>query len=148
VVARPAGPGRRFAAAPRATPTELHTYFADFAPQEIAVNLNLERRAEQDRTVHIGPAAITPAIDEDYWSYRVRLSDTQAIVGFPKFNTIGVGFAVEEDWNTNLPCRLSAETIFEHIQHNKGDDAIRDEDVLAAIELVRQAAIEDRGDAA
>jgi hypothetical protein len=109
------------------------------------VELILERRAEQDRTVHVGVAAITPAIDENYWSYRVRLSDTQAVVGFPKFGTIGIGFAVEEDWNTNFPYRIAAEETFEHIKHNKGDDAIRDEDVLAAIELVRQAAIEDRG---
>lgn len=108
------------------------------------MELILERRAERDRTANIGFASITPAIDEDYWSYRVRLSETQAIVGFPKFLTIGVGFAVEEDWNTNLPYTIAADAIFEHIKHNKGDDAIRDEDVLTAIELVRQAAIEDR----
>lgn len=108
------------------------------------MELVLERRAEQDRTVRVGFAAITPAIDEDYWSYRVRLSDTQAIVGFPKFGTIGIGFAVEDDWNTNLPYTIPAGRTFEHIRHNKGDDGIRDEDVLAAIELVRQAAIEDR----
>lgn len=109
------------------------------------MNLTLERRAEQDRTVLVGLAAITPAIDEDYWSYRVRLSETQAIVGFPKFGTIGIGFAVEDDWNTNLPYTMpTAEKIFEHIRHNKGDDSIRDEDVLAAIGLVQQAAREDR----
>ena len=30
----------------------------------------------------------------------VRLSDAQAILGFPKYLTIGIGFAIEDDWNT------------------------------------------------
>jgi hypothetical protein len=108
------------------------------------MNLNLERRSEMDRTAQIGPAMLTPAIDEDYWAYRVRLSDKQAIVGFPKFMTIGIGFAVEEDWNTNLPYTCGTDEIAEHIAHNKGDDSISDEDVRAAIALVQAAAREDR----
>ena len=68
---------------------------------------------------------ITPPIDEDFWSYRVRVSDTQAVVGFPKFGVVGVGFAIEnEDWNTNLPSSIAAEEILGHIAVNKGDDAI------------------------
>jgi hypothetical protein len=110
------------------------------------MNLNLERRSEMDRTAQIGPAMLTPAIDEDYWAYRVRLSDKQAIVGFPKFMTIGIGFAVEEDWNTNLPYTCGTAEIAEHIAHNKGDDSISDDDVRAAIALVQAAAREDRGD--
>lgn len=87
---------------------------------------------------------MTPPIDEDYWAYRVKLTDTQAIVGFPKFGTIGIGFAVEDDWNTNLPYQSETEHIFEHIAHNKGDDAISDDDVREAIRLVQAAAREDR----
>jgi hypothetical protein len=108
-------------------------------------DLKLERRDQQDKTRPIGGIAMmTPDIDEDYWAYRVRLSDTQAVVGFPKFMTIGVGFAVEEDWNTNFPYTCGTEEIFQHIKHNKGDDAIADDDVRAAIALIQEAAREDR----
>jgi hypothetical protein len=110
----------------------------------MTTELKLERRDQADTTAHIGPAMLTPAIDEDYWTYRVRLSNKQAVVGFPKFMTIGIGFAVEEDWNTNLPYTCGTDKIAEHIAHNKGDDSISDEDVRAAIALVQAAAREDR----
>jgi hypothetical protein len=106
--------------------------------------LVLEVRGQEDKTAHIGPAMITPAIDDDYWAYRVRLSDAQAIVGFPKFGTIGVGFSQEEDWNTNLPYTCETEEIYRHIKHNKADDAITDDDCLAAIRLIQDAATEAR----
>ena len=84
---------------------------------------------------------MTPLIDDDYWYWRVKLGDgDQAIVGFPKFTTVGIGFAQEDDWNTNLPFSSSARTIYEHIEHNKGDDAIAAADCREAIELVREAA--------
>jgi hypothetical protein len=103
-------------------------------------SLVLETRSQQDKTVHAGPAMITPLIDEDYWQYRVRLSAAQAIVGFPKFFTTGIGFAQEEDWNTNLPYTCDAEKIYDHIAHNKGDDSISREDCIAAIRLIQDAA--------
>ena len=110
-------------------------------------DLTLERRSQPNLTGLIGDEGavimLTPPIDEDYWEYRVRLSETQAVVGFPKFTTIGIGFAVEEDWNTNLPYFCSTEEIFDHIRHNKGDDAISDADVIEAIRLVQAAATED-----
>ena len=44
-----------------------------------------------------GKIMITPAIgDKDYWKYRVKLSDKQSIIGFPKFSLIGIGFMVED----------------------------------------------------
>lgn len=107
------------------------------------MTLVLETKPQQNETAVIGAISLTPAIDEDYWAWRVRLSETQAIVGFPKFTTVGIGFAVEEDWNTNLPYTCSAEQIFAHIAHNKGDDAIRDEDCLAAIRMI-QVAVSER----
>ncbi len=110
------------------------------------MELKLERRDQANETPHIGPFMLTPAVNEDYWAYRVRLSDKQAIVGFPKFMTIGIGFAVEEDRNTNFPYTVDTEATFQHIKHNKGDDSISDDDVRAAIALVQQAAREDRGD--
>jgi hypothetical protein len=99
----------------------------------------LERRNQRDKTTHVGRAMLTPAIGEDYWSYRVRLSDKQAIVGFPKFSTIGIGFAVEDDWNTNLPYTCDTDEIFGHILHNKGDASIADNDVREAIAMVQAA---------
>jgi hypothetical protein len=111
------------------------------------IELTLERRGQVDRTPNIGGGRIlmTPPISEDYWSYRVLLTDKQAILGFPKFGTIGVGFAVEDDdWNTNLPFTCSAEEIFDHIKHNKGNDAIPDEHVLAGIRMIQEAIREDR----
>jgi len=45
--------------------------------------LVLETRDQRDKTVHAGPIAIAPFVNEDYWAYRVKLSDRQAIVGFP-----------------------------------------------------------------
>lgn len=108
-------------------------------------NLVLERRDQADETPQVGPVMITPALGESYWAYRVILSERQAIVGFPKFGTIGIGYAVEDaDWNTNLPYTCDTDQILEHIAENKGDDSISDTDVRAAIVLVQEAAKADR----
>jgi hypothetical protein len=125
-------------------------------------DLILERRTQADGTVEFylpngenGEAGVTalftPPINSDYWAYRVVVADGQAVVGFPKFGTIGVGFAVEDyDWNTNLPYTTEAEDICQHIWENRGpnipntvDEKLR---IMQAIELIRTAAKEDRGD--
>jgi hypothetical protein len=106
--------------------------------------LTVERRAEQDDGQVAPGIAITPKISEDYWAYRVVLSEKQAILGFPKFSTIGIGFAEEKDWNSNLPYECNTEHIFRHIQHNKGDASISDDDVLEAIRLVQEAIKADK----
>lgn len=82
---------------------------------------------------------ITPPIDEDFWMMRVTLSENQAIVCFPKFSTIGIGFQHEADWNTNLPYTCDAQKIFDHISHNKGDQSIKDGDCVKAIEMIQAA---------
>jgi len=105
-----------------------------------APDLILETGSQQDNTAQAGPVMITPPINDDYWAWRVKLSDAQAIVGFPKFMTIGIGFAQEEDWNTNLPYTCETEEIFRHIAHNKGDDSISDDACRTAIDMVRAAA--------
>jgi hypothetical protein len=105
-----------------------------------AAALVLELKDQPDGTVRIGSMELTPALNEAYWQYRVVLSERQAIVGFPKFGTVGIGFAVEDaDWNTNLPYTCEADEIFAHIAENKGDDTIPDADCLRAIEMVREA---------
>jgi hypothetical protein len=85
-----------------------------------------------------GPTLIiTPPIGEDYWIYRVQLKHGQAILAFPKFGTIGCGFAIEEDWNTNLPLGCPAEEIFRHIKHNKGFADISDDECIAVIKALQ-----------
>lgn len=87
-----------------------------------------------------GTVLITPPIDEGYWLFRVPLSENQAIIGFPKFGTIGIGFQVEDDWNTNLPYTCEAGMIYNHIQHNKADDSISDDACIEAIEAIQNQA--------
>ena len=91
-----------------------------------------------------GTIMMTPSIDEDYWTVRVPLTKTQAIVGFPKFFTIGIGFAQEVDWNTNLPYQSEAEEIYNHIEHNKKFKTISKEDCIKAIKMI-QVAVEVLG---
>ncbi len=85
---------------------------------------------------------ITPPLDEDYWLMRIAVSPTQAVVCFPKFGTIGIGFQRADDWNTNLPYREPVEAIFAHIKDNKGDDSIPDARCVAAIRLLQAAIVE------
>jgi len=110
--------------------------------------LVLERRSVMYSPAQMGIISkeiiMTPVIGEDYWDYRVKLSDKQAVIGFKKFNTIGIGFAVEEDWNTNLPYQSSTQEIFNHIKHNKLDMSILNSDVIKAIVMIQKAAMEDR----
>jgi hypothetical protein len=81
----------------------------------------------------------TPPLDKDYWMIRVQLSENQAIVAFPKFRTLGIGFQIEEaSWNTNLPYTFPAKKIYEHIKINKGDDSISDEECIKAIRLIQK----------
>lgn len=82
---------------------------------------------------------VTPAIDEDYWLFRVPVSDKQAVVGFTKFGLLGIGFQHETDWNKNLPSDCSAEEIYRHISVNKGDDLIPKTRCIQAIRLIKRA---------
>lgn len=102
------------------------------------MELILEDRDQRDKTLLVGNLAMTPPIDESYWEYRVKLHKDQAIVAFPKFFTIGVGFAQEEDWNTNLPYSCDAEEIADHIWHNHKYDEITRDMVVSAIKLIQE----------
>lgn len=108
------------------------------------MNLRLERKNQPDETGDVaGLISFTPPIDADYWEYRVIVGERQAVVGFPKFSTIGIGFAFEEDWNTNLPWASTTESIWKHISHNKGDESIPDAWCIQAIEMIQSAVAED-----
>jgi len=88
-----------------------------------------------------GRIMITPAISDDYWLFRVGVSDIQGIICFPKFGTFGVGFQIEEDWNTNLPYTCDTMEIYNHIKHNKGDAKISDAICIDAIKMLQDACI-------
>lgn len=108
----------------------------------VQINQKFVEADSNIRTKSGGLIMVTPPIDEDYWLFRVPVSDKQAVVGFPKFGTIGIGFQKEDDWNTNLPYQCSTDKIFNHIKHNKGDESIPDDSVLAAILEIQIAAKE------
>jgi len=84
-----------------------------------------------------GPAFMTPPLDGHYWIARVLLHADQAIVIFPKFYTMGCGFAQEEDWNTNLPISVDAKEIYNHIACNKKYPEITEEECLEAIRILQ-----------
>lgn len=86
-----------------------------------------------------GMILITPPLDGDFWLFRVAVSSSQAVVEFPKFMIMGIGFQHEEDWNTNLPYTCEADEIFRHIAHNKGDESITDEKCIKAIQMLKDA---------
>ena len=114
------------------------------------MDLKLEAKPIKDKTPTIktaggGEILLTPPVGEDYWLARVAVSDKQAIIAFPKFGTIGIGFQHEDDWNTNLPYSCGTKEIFDHISHNKGDEAIPDERCIQAIEMVQAYAREVKG---
>ena len=119
------------------------------AMTDTSPKLALEIRDQGNETVSIaagsGLVQMPPLLDDDYWSYRVRLSDTQAVLGFPKFSTVGIGFAVEDDgYNTNLPYHCPTDQILAHIIDNKGDGTISDADVREAIRMIQLAVIDER----
>lgn len=83
---------------------------------------------------------ITPPIgDKDYWLFRVNLFEDQSVIAFPKFGTIGIGFAIEDAWNTNLPYSDSAESICKYIWHNRRYSAIKKKRTIRAIKMLQQA---------
>jgi hypothetical protein len=86
-----------------------------------------------------GAIQITPPINKDYWLLRVHVGYGQNVVLFPKFGTFGIGFAKEENWNTNLPRSCDAEKIYSHIEYNKGDVRIPKMRCIRAIQMLQQA---------
>jgi hypothetical protein len=105
------------------------------------MNVELNSRFQKaSDTIHVGDRVVmvTPPIDENYFVARVHLHKNQYIVCFPKFGTIGCGFAQERDWNTNLPITSEPEVIYNHIAHNKKYKIITKESCIQAITLLRE----------
>ncbi|MEI6487732.1 MAG: hypothetical protein WCP52_02150 [Bacteroidota bacterium] len=108
---------------------------------QLILEVNKKYFGGDENNVKLGNTlfVITPPIDEEYWQFRVMVDKEQAIVGFPKFNTLGIGFAKEDDWNTNLPYNSSTNEIWEHIKRNKYFASISDKDCIKAIKMVQNA---------
>lgn len=110
--------------------------------KQMCVEINDKYETDKKKEGIIGGGILmTPMAlgTDEYWIYRVVLSPDQAVIGFPKFSTIGIGFQKEEDWNTNLPYSCDASEIFEHIRHNKYDKNISDEECIKAIQMIKDA---------
>jgi hypothetical protein len=101
----------------------------------VQANSKLVRDPCAGSTIMIPP----PIGDKDYWLFRVNLFEDQSVIAFPKFGTIGIGFAIEDDWNTNLPYKGSAESICNHIWHNRRYVAIKKKRTIKAIEMLQEA---------
>lgn len=103
---------------------------------DVEINKNF---VKTDTDVKFGRSIVmvAPPVDEDYWIFRAKLFKDQAVVAFPKFSGIAIGFAQEEDWNTNLPCECQPEVIFNHIKHNKKYSEISNEKCLEALKSIR-----------
>ena len=110
---------------------------------KLELEINRRQFIEKTYTFKGFRSMITPKelwTDQDnFWIFRVKVSNNQAIVGFPKFSVIGIGFQKETDWNTNLPSDIEATRIFSHIKANKGDDNIPDELCIEAIQMIKNA---------
>lgn len=76
----------------------------------------------------------------DKFLFIVNLGKGQAIVAFPKYSqSIGIGFFIEENYDTNLPYQCKAEDIYNHIKCNKKYKEIKKKDCIAAIEKIQTA---------
>ena len=103
------------------------------------MKLEVNAQFEEQQTALTPNVIMSPIVGEDYYLFRVHLYKDQYLLAFPKFNTIGIGFAQEEDWNTNLPFICVAEDIYDHIKHNKKYKEIKKQEVMHAIELLQVA---------
>ena len=85
-----------------------------------------------------GTFIVTPPLDGDYFIARVVLHKDQAVQIFPKFMTIGCGFAIEEgSWNTNLPLAWNTDELVDHIWKNRKYEEITKEMVAEAVDLLK-----------
>ena len=105
---------------------------------KLEVNMNNVPDDEAKESLKKQGIMITPPIDKDYWVVRVKLFEDQYIQAFPKFITMGIGFAIEEDWNTNLPYTCEADEIRKHIWHNRRYVAIKKKRTIRAILMIQE----------
>lgn len=105
---------------------------------KLEVNMNNVPDDEAAERLKQQRILITPPIDKDYWVVRVHLFEDQYVQAFPKFTTLGIGFAIEDDWNTNLPYTTEADEIRQHIWHNRRYIAIKKKRTNRAITMIQE----------
>ena len=107
--------------------------------KKLQIEANAKMDFNRDKNINFGGvvAMITPDIDKEFWAIRVKVHEEQAVVAFPKFYTMGIGFQDESDWNTNLPYTCGAEEIYKHIKCNRKYKSIPVEDCIKAIKMIR-----------
>lgn len=71
--------------------------------------------------------------------FKVELFKDQALIAFPKFSTIAIGFKEEEDENTNLPYVCDELEIYNHIKCNKFYKEIKKKTCIEAIKMLQVA---------
>ena len=106
------------------------------------LQLEFRNEFEQDTTTFkVGNVNImvTPPLDDDYWVFRIKLHEDQSLIAFPKFGTLGIGFAQENNWNTNLPYQCTTKDIYNHIKENKKYKQITKKKCIEAIEILQKA---------
>lgn len=86
-----------------------------------------------------GTIEFSPVVYDEYYLFRVHLYKDQYLLAFPKFGTLGIGFALEDDWNTNLPYICDTDKIYDHIKCNKKYKEIKKRDVINAINELKAA---------
>lgn len=106
-------------------------------------DLKLRRRAEEDQTQVAPNLSIGRSGGDDYWAYRVDLSDKQALIGFPKHGTIGVDFL--HNHGQDLPYSVNPERLADFFSRGRllgGDETMPRANVIHAIKMIREAVVE------
>ena len=100
-----------------------------------------EKYVRESPSVRLGNAVVmvNPPVGVDYWVFKVRLYEDQAMIAFPKFGQMGISFLREERRNINLPAMSSAEDIWEHIKPNKKYMQITKKMGIKAIQMLQGA---------
>jgi hypothetical protein len=108
-------------------------------------DLKLRRRSQEDQTRVPGTnISIGRSGAEDYWTYRVDLTENQALIGFPKHGTIGIDFL--HNRGEDLPYTSDPEYLADFFAPGRlegGDTEISRAAVIRAIKMIREAVVED-----
>jgi len=114
---------------------------------KLLINNNFKADNDTNKLAKMGTLVTPSAGEKNFWLFKVQLTKKQAIIGFPKFTTVDIGFEVEEDWDVNLPYNYKTSEIYHHIKHNKGkDNKISPQSIKKAIKLIQGAAKKFRGE--
>lgn len=81
---------------------------------------------------------MTPQLTPDYWTYRVALSNGNAIVAAPEFGTLGIRYQIEDEYNVTNRWDYTANEIEALIRRNRPANTTREE-AMSAIRKIQGA---------